>query len=482
MHRFPNLRLSGKTSHSLQRPHRRALQSLFLPATTTFLFLTHASASTLPDPLPENSTTRFGQTIVALGDLNGDRVPDFAVAAPFQDGDFDATQVGYGKPQNVGKIFLVDGANLSILNELNDPEFEQVQLQHFGGQLGASMAAVADVNGDGITDLVAGVPHHLQNPGDTSVINAGEAFVFSGSDGALLLTLSDPTAEEDGKMGTAVAGLGDIDADGTPDIAVGVPGKDIGGEEGGLANVGLVYLFSGKTGALIRTLNHPDFEGAEAGAAFGTALANAGDVDGDSVSDVLIGAPGEGRVFVYSGKTGNILFDIESPVTEDLHSFGAAVAGGKDFDGDAKLDFVVGSPNRDGFRGAAYIFNGSNGSLQRTLLPKHRQTFAKFGTSVCVSSDLNGDRRPDVAVGAPGQDVNGVVEAGAVTVFNGRRGRVVETIYSTTPQMRGLFGTGLAAADFDRDHTETIIAGMPNKNAVIDTVSHLQIGQIEIQP
>jgi hypothetical protein len=444
--------------------------------------LTAASATTLLDPRPEPSTTRFGLTIVTMGDLNGDGVPDLAVAAPFQDGDFDSTQRSFGKPQNVGKIYLIDGANLSVLNELNDPEFQQVQLRHFGGQIGASMAAVADLNGDGITDLIAGVPHHIAvtDLGEIE-INAGEAFVFSGKDGVVLFNLSDPTAEEDGKMGAAVAGLGDVDGDGMPDVAVGVPGKDIGGETG-IPNVGLVYLFSGQTGALIRTLNHPEQGGAEAGAAFGSALANAGDVDGDGASDVLIGAPGEGHIFVFSGRTGNLLFDIASPVTEDLHSFGAAVAGGKDFNRDGKPDFVVGSPNLEGFRGAAYIFNGSDGSLQRTLLPGGRQPFAKFGSSLCVSDDLTGDRRPDVAVGAPGQNVNGLLQAGAITVFDGRRGRAVQTISSASPQVRGLFGTGIAAADFDGNRTETIIAGTPNQNAIIDTVSHLEIGQIEIQP
>ena len=81
------------------------------------------------------------------GDVNGDGVPDLAVAAPFQDGDFVSTQSSYGKPQNVGKIFILDGSTLSVLNELNDPEFELVQPQHFGGQLGSSLTTVADLNG-----------------------------------------------------------------------------------------------------------------------------------------------------------------------------------------------------------------------------------------------------------------------------------------------------------------------------------------------
>ena len=466
--------------------HQRSLFSTILYLALISLFATTVSGSTLLDPLPEKSTTRFGQTLVTLGDINGDGIPDLAVAAPFQDGDFVSTQTSYGKPQNVGKIFLLDGSNLSILNELNDPEFEQIQVQHFGGQLGASMTPVADLNGDGIADLIAGVPHHVADPkGDEQLINAGEAFVFSGKDGAVLFTLTDPTPEEDGRMGAAVAGLGDVDADGVPDLLVGVPGKDIGGEDG-IVNVGVAYVFSGKSGQVIRTLNHPSAGGSEAGAAFGSAVANAGDVDKDGVSDMLIGAPGEGHVYVFSGKTGNLIFDIVGPFVEHLHSFGAAVAGGMDFNRDGKPDLVVGAPLQEQMRGAAYIFNGSDGSLQRTLLPKHRQRFAEFGAALCVASDLTGDRRPDVAVGAPDQNVNGLLQAGAITVFDGRRGRIFKTINSAIPQERALFGGAVAAADFDGDGVATIVAGTPNQDAHIDAgmgpVPHLEIGQIEIQP
>jgi hypothetical protein len=446
-------------------------------------FSTGASGSTMLDPYPEPSTTRFGQTLVTLSDINGDGVPDLAVAAPFQDGDFVSTQTSYGTPANVGKIFLLDGSNLSILKMLDDPEFQLIQPQHYGGQLGASMAPVADLNGDGVADLIAGVPHHIVDPGsDNQIANAGEAFVFSGKDGTVLLTLVDPTAEEGGEMGTAVAGLGDVDGDGVPDLVVGVPGKDIGG----LANVGLLYVFSGKTGQVIRTINHPAAGGPEAGAAFGSAVANAGDVDKDGVSDILIGAPGEGHAYLFSGKTGSLIFDIIGPFIEHLHSFGAAVAGGMDFDRDGKPDLVVGAPLQEEQRGAAYIFNGSDGKLQRTLLLKPRKRFAKFGAALCVASDLTGDHRPDVAVGAPGQNFNGLTQAGAITIFNGRSGRAVKTIYSAAPQPRALFGAAVTAADFDGDGTATVVAGVPNQDAHIDSgtgpVPHLEIGQIEIQP
>jgi hypothetical protein len=460
----------------------RRFPKFILPLAIIPLFITGVSGSTLLDPLPENSTTRFGQALVTLGDVNGDGIPDLAVAAPFQDGDFVSTERGFGKPQNVGKIFIFDGSTLALLNILNDPEFEQVQDLHFGGQLGSSISPVADLNGDGIPDLLAGVPHHVADADSgEGVINAGEAFVFSGKDGTVLFTLTDPTEEEDGKMGTSVAALGDVDADGVADLLVGVPGKDIGGEEG-LSNVGLAYIFSGKTGQVILTLNHPDAGGAEAGAAFGMAVANAGDIDGDGVTDALIGAPGEGQAFVFSGKTGTLIFTIVSPFTETFHSFGAAVAGGKDFNRDRKPDLVIGSPARESFQGAAYIFNGSDGSLQRTLLPATRQPFAQFGASLFVSDDLTGNGRPDVAVGAPGQNVNALLQAGAITVFDGDRGRIFQTLASAAPQADAGFGAALTTADFDSDGVATVVAGTPNRDAEIDSVAHLAIGQVEIQP
>lgn len=442
--------------------------------------LTSASGTTLVDPLPENSTTQFGYTAVAMGDLNGDGIPDLAVGAPFQDGDFVSVNMGFGKPQNVGKVFLLDGATLAVLNTLNDPDFELIQPDHFGGLLGNSLAAVADLNADGVADVVAGVPHHIvdrdtKNP----VINAGKALVFSGKDGALLFVLTDPAPQEDGKMGTAVAGLGDVDADGTPDMAVGVPGEDLGDEEEGVSNVGLVYVFSGKTGQVIRTLNHPDGDQA-AGAAFGAALANAGDIDQDGASDLLVGAPGQGHVFVFSGRTGLLLFNIASPTADALPSFGAAVAGGKDFNRDGKPDFVIGAPLQKNLRGAAYIFSGSTGTLLRNLKPRPAQGFSRFGASVFASDDVTGDRRANVIVSAPDQNVSGVPHAGQVFVFDGQ-GKLVQSVTSAAPQTHAHFGSSLTAADFDGNGVSTLVVGTPDQDANVDSRDHLQIGQIEIQ-
>ena len=157
-----------------------------------------------------------------------------------------------------------------------------------------------------------------------------------------------------------------------------------------------------------------------------------------------------------------------------------------DFNRDRIPDLVIGAPLQEEVRGAAYIFNGSDGSLQRTLLPRPRQQFAQFGAALCVANDLTGDRRPDVVVGAPGENVNGLLQAGAITVFDGRSGRIAETINSAVPQRRALFGAAVTVADFDGDGVATVVVGTPNQDAYIDSgtgpVPHLEIGQIEIQP
>jgi hypothetical protein len=448
------------------------------------LSVTAARATTLLDPRPEPATEQFGRAMAVIGDVDHDGVPDLAVGAPFQDGDFLGTP-GFGKPQNPGKVWVLSGATLTVLFTMDDPKYQvEGATPQFGGQLGFSVSAIADINGDGVPDVVAGAPHEV--PGDfnagTGIINAGRAFAFSGADGSVLLTLDDPSQQEGGLLGYAVAGLGDVNNDGVPDIAVGVPGKNIGDESQGLIAVGLVYIFSGADGSLIRTLNHPT---QEVNARFGSAVANAGDIDHDGVSDIVIGAPGRSEAFVFSGRNGALIFSITSPVIEQEHSFGTAVAGGKDLDGDGTPDFAVGAPLQKNSRGAVFVYNGSDGTLRRKLRVMAPQEFARFGAAIYLSADLTGDGRPDILVGVPDQDVNGVINAGEVLIFNGANGRLFQTLTSAAPQDSADFGSAIVTADFNGDGTPTPVIGTPYESADLivhgDSEHHIAIGQIEIQ-
>ncbi len=100
-----------------------------------------------------------------------------------------------------------------------------------------------------------------------------------------------------------------------------------------------------------------------AGALFGSAVANAGDLNQDGVTDIVVGAPGKAQVFVFNGKTGDELYEIDSPTIDLMPSFGAALAGGQDFNKDGRPDIVVGAPLQAGSRGAVYVFNGPDWRL-----------------------------------------------------------------------------------------------------------------------
>ncbi len=438
------------------------------------LLVTAAWASTVQDPQVEDGTTRFGQSVAVIGDITGDGVPDLVVGGPFHDSEFSSNN-GFGPPQDVGRAFLLNGATLGELSELNDPFFQQpLDFPKFGGFFGFSVAAVGDLNHDGVPDVLVGVPHHSNFPAEH--INCGEAMVFSGTNHSVLFTLNDPAEDEGNRFGYAVAGLGDVNGDGTPDMLIGVPKANASEDD-----VGTAYIFSGANGSLIRSLNPPT---EVVSGRFGSAVADAGDVNHDGVNDAIIGAPGASRAFVFSGANGALLFTLASPAApnaDKIPSFGAAVAGGQDVDNDGIPDFVIGAPNQSNLKGVAYVFKGSNGTLLRIL--KDSQNFAKVGTSVALSKDVTGDGQPDILVGAPDATVNGLLNAGKVLVFKGN-GRLFRTVISEQPTAFAGFGFAVTTADFNNDGTHSIVVGAPFQDVNIivngDVETHLQLGQIEI--
>ena len=384
----------------------------------------------------------------------------------------------------MGKVYVVSGRTLEVITQLNDPEFQVQQGAKFGGQLGTSIANVGDVNGDGTSDILVGVPHHAAagEGGEEKLFNAGRAFLFNGKNGNVLLTLDDPEPDENARLGFAVSSAGDVNSDGVPDLVVAAPFK---GSPEGLAEVGIVYIFSGKNGILLREITPPSQGGAEEGGRFGTAVANAGKIDDDRVSDILIGAPGRSLAFVCSGKTGAVIFTIPSPGAEKQPSFGSAVAGGRDLNNDGTPDFAIGAPLLNDLHGVVYIFDGLNATRLRTLRSPDGQAFASFGASIFLSRAVSGNGRPGILVGAPEQDVKGLTNAGKVFIFRGD-GSLFKSLTSATPQAFAGFGYSLDTADFDGDGLADPVVGVPFQNVDLvardgDVETHLQIGQIEVK-
>ena len=307
----------------------------------------------------------------------------------------------------------IAGADVSFtLNTtLNNP------VPQADARFGYSVAGVGDVNNDGVPDCLVGAPLQdiVNNNKDYS--NAGQAFVFSVSNGALLATLDNPKLNKVANFGRAVAGVGDVNGDNVPDILVGAPGDVMAGKGKKKGTEGKAYVFAviDSQPDLLMTLDTSTQQDAR----FGYSLAGVGDVTGDGVPDFLVGTPWQkmknrlyqGEVFVFSGAGEKPLkpaLTLNNPDdSQAVAYFGQAVAGVGDVNNDGVPDLLVGAPfqdvenNSDQVR--VFVFICSNGSLLKTLDNPDPQAGAYFGQAVAGVGDVNNDTVPDFLVGAPGQ-------------------------------------------------------------------------------
>ncbi|MGH8575567.1 MAG: FG-GAP-like repeat-containing protein [Gammaproteobacteria bacterium] len=398
----------------------------------------------LDNPTPQ-ADARFAEAVAGIGDVNGDGVTDLLVGAPQQ---FLAGNI------NQGRAFVFSGADRSLLLTLNHPAPQQ-GLALFG----SAVAGIGDVNGDGRADLLVGAPS--QTVGGRA--DQGQAYVLSGADGRLLLTLNNPIAQAETAFGAAVAGAGDVNGDGLPDLLVGAPEQNVGGS----FNRGQAFVFSGADGRVLLTLDL--LESFRRNSGFGSAVAAAGDVNGDGAPDLLVGQTFEvdGGVLVFSGADGSVLRTLDRPPGVEGVSFGEAVAGIGDVNGDGVPDLAVGAPFTGvggAFRqGRAFVFSGADASLLRTLDLPIPDSFAELGNALSAAGDVNGDGVPDLLVGAPGQD--------RALVFGGADASVLLTLDTPSPDPGGFGEVVAGIGDVDRDGAPDFLVGAPRQGRAFVFVS-----------
>jgi hypothetical protein len=303
----------------------------------------------------------FGSAVAGIGDLNGDGDFDLAVGAPGND-------TGGTDRGGVWILFLDTGGKVREKQRIADGAGD------FGGSLedkdrfGSAIADIGDVNGDGITDLAVGAPND-----DDGARNAGAVWIlFMRMDGTVDAWQKisrdaggfDGNLKADDNFGAALAGIGDLDDDGIPDLIVGAPGGDDSGAERGEIWV----LFLDIEGKVRQEQNIADGAGGFNGTLgnddrFGSSIAAIGDVNDDGVTDLAVGAPNDddgssdaGAIWILLMKTDGRVGGwqkvsasaggFDGKLNANDH-FGAAVAGTGNLDSRGIEDLAVGAPGDD---------------------------------------------------------------------------------------------------------------------------------------
>ena len=404
--------------------------------------------------LGEESSDFAGYSVSDAGDVNGDGLSDLLVGAFWNnnDGTFDngAAYVVFGKPggSTVDLDAIAAGNGFKILGEsLSD-------------LAAISVSAAGDVNGDGLADLIVGAPN---NDSDGSTDN-GAAYVVFGkmTGGAVDLDnvalgiggfkiLGESTSDF---AGNSVSAAGDVNADGFADLIVGAPRNDSDGSN----DNGAAYVVFGKPNGGTVDLDQVasgvggfKILGEKTAGDAGTSVSAAGDVNGDGIADLFVGAPydssdgsaNNGAGYVVFGKAGlgtvdldNVAvgvggFKILGELDSDLAGYSVSSAG--DVNGDGLTDLLIGAYRSAGpgqpMQGAAYLVLGKKDGATVDLDTVAAGTggfkiygeraYDTAGFSVSAAGDVNDDGLADLLVGAYGNDSDGSGENGAAYVIFG---------------------------------------------------------------
>lgn len=436
-------------------------------ALTTFVLIV------APSPAPADAVGTDGPGC----DFNGDGFEDLVLPVPGEGLDgakaAGAVNVLYGSKKGFSRV----GDLLVSQDTPGVPDKPEP-----GDRLGTATAC-GDIDGDGRDDLVVGAPGEAvvgkEGAGAISVVYGSE----DGLDAGDFWNQHSPgfpgAAQKGAALGWSLA-VCDFDGDGRDDVALGSPGATVAGQK----RAGRVHILYGKAsglasnGAEVYNQQSVGMPGtAMAADAFGHALA-CGDFDGDGRADLAIGTPFDladgvretGSVsIVWGAKDGTKAkgdrfaqgLDGVPGLAEIGDAFGYSVTVG-DFDGDGLDDLAVGAPRESvGLiydAGAVTVLYGDpdRGLADRTWLRTRAapgiegtaRTGDRFGASL-ASGDFGGNGRSDLAVGSPGQKVNGFLEAGAVNVIYGKAsGLTAKNDIMITQATPGVPGKAATSAHF----------------------------------
>ena len=419
--------------------------------------------------------------LTILGDAGGDRLGQALSYA----GDLDAdgtSDVVLGSRWNAlenGAVYVVSGAtNLSGSQSASSADIviSGTNGERFGFSVagGTSMfdGISGDFNNDGNEDLLVGAPNAIVEGTDV-----GAAYLFYGplasgltsQDASVIFTgqlnqdPDNPSNHNAVNTGYSVAFVGDVNNDGLSDIAIGDPSKKNSGSSNGEAYLifGREDVFNDAGDQIIgewegvitlnevswrRTLGREILSDGTSREQMGSAIDAIGDVNGDGIDDLAIGAyrwdsdPGNpnqntGAVFVWYGSAA--LYDLDQLLvshdasnntadliiegSNELDQIGRSLSGAGDFNGDGVLDIVIGSEHANNNAGLALVVDGQGGTIAQFT---GEQAEDAAGRSVSSVGDVNGDGCSEILVGAKLADANGEDSGAVYMILGGVSGMV----------------------------------------------------------
>jgi len=425
----------------------------------------------------EVSHSSFGYSVSTAGDVNNDGYSDVIIGSPSY----------YGSSSTTGKVYVYFGSSTGLQSDPAWTMDRQYNSNYQVDGFGRSVSTAGDINADGYSDIVIGA-HYTSWDDQITDITKAAAYVYYGSSSGLPQIRNWVYNFDDKIFQIDVSNAGDVNGDGYSDVLLGI---------NGINDIFIVHpiekamIFNGSNTTLSTIECDWAVSSDQSDSKFGNSVSTAGDVNNDGFDDVIIGAPlydngqtDEGKVFEYNGSSEG-LHDTPDWTAEgniDLAQFGYSVSNAGDVNNDGYSDIIIGAPTA----GKAFVYLGSSAGLLsfpvwtgNSYSPDHQ-----YGISVSNAGDVNGDGFDDIVIGTYPFEIYNAHNVGAYVYFGSASGinSADPSWTASNPSPGQNFGKIVSAAgDVNNDGFDDVIVSDFSSSKVFAYYGSANKGMFEIE-